>query len=115
MIDETDQSDPQKVTVCVGKDLTVSKTAVPTFTRTWTWTITKDFDGSYNLFAGDTVTHGYKVTVAPTSTDSAWKVVGTITVSNPNDWEAIVADVSDKVDNGGTCVVAMRMVGECPG
>ena len=103
VIDETDQSDSQTVTVCVGKDLTVSKTAVPTFTRTWTWDIVKDFDGTYNLFAGDTVTHGYKVAVNPTSTDSLWKVVGTITISNPNDWEDITASVSDATDLGGSC------------
>ena len=60
---------------------------------------------TYNLFAGQSVTHDYKVTVTPTYTDSAWKVVGTITISNPNDWEAIVADVSDATDLGGTCVV----------
>ncbi len=34
VIDETEQSDTQKVTVCVGKDLTVTKTAAGTFDRT---------------------------------------------------------------------------------
>ena len=104
-ITETNQTASEEVTLCVGKDLTVEKTATPTFTRTWDWTITKDFDATYNLFAGQGVTHDYKVTVTPTYTDSAWKVVGTITISNPNDWEAIVADVSDATDLGGTCVV----------
>ena len=41
VIDETDQSDPQKVTVCVGKDLTVSKDATGTKTRTYKWLIDK--------------------------------------------------------------------------
>ena len=89
----------------MGQDLTVTKTAIPTFTRTWDWTITKDFDATYNLFAGQSVTHGYKVTVTPTSTDSAWKVVGTITINNPNSWEAVVANVSDATDLGGTCAL----------
>lgn len=60
----------------------VTKTAQTYFNRDWDWTITKDYDGSYNLFAGDTVTHGYKVTVDPTYTDNFWGVNGTITVYN---------------------------------
>ncbi len=105
-ISETGQSDLQKVTVCVGKDLMVSKTAVPTFTRTWTWKITKDFSATYNLFGGGTVTHDYKVTVTPNYTDSLWKVVGTITISNPNDWEDIMlTGLTDAVDNGGVCTI----------
>ncbi len=107
VIDETDQSNSVTVRVCVGVDLTVSKTAVPTFTRTWNWAITKDYDGTYNLYAGDTVLHGYKVTVTPTPVDSAWLVVGVITLSNPNNWEAItLTSLSDVVNNGGTCTVA---------
>src|SRR5204862_7792204 len=39
-------------------------------------------------------------------TDSAWQVAGTITVSNPNDWEAITPTaVADKIDNGGACSI----------
>ena len=106
VIDETEQSDVQTVTVCVGKDLTVEKTAVPTFTRTWDWTITKDYDASYTMFAGQDTTHGYKVTVTPASTDSLWKVDGVITISNPNEWEDItLTSLADVVDNGGDCTV----------
>ncbi len=43
-IKETGQSDKQTVTVCVGKDLTVSKTAAGTFDRTYLWKIGKDVD-----------------------------------------------------------------------
>jgi hypothetical protein len=104
VIDQTNQSSSEIVTVCVGVDLTVSKTAIPSFTRTWTWDITKHFDGDYDLFAGDNATHGYKVTVTPISIDSLWKVVGEITVANPNAWD-ITVDISDAVDNGGICTV----------
>src|SRR5262249_48882621 len=38
-------------------------------------------------------------------TDSAWQVTGTITVTNPNDWESIVVNDADAVDNGGSCTV----------
>jgi len=56
------------------------------------------------LDAGGTATY----TVAATEigfTDSAWKVSGTITVANPNDWEAITTTVTDTIDHSGTCVV----------
>ena len=103
--------DPGETVTCIfndkltAQDLTVTKTATPSFTRTWEWTITKDYDATYYLFAGGSVTHNYRVSVTPSSRDSDWQVVGKITVINPNDWEDIVADVTDAVDNGGTCVV----------
>ncbi len=37
--------------------------------------------------------------------DAGWVVTGKITVTNPNDWEQISANVTDSVDNGGTCTV----------
>jgi hypothetical protein len=74
-IDETDQSDSQTVTVCVGKDLTVSKTATPTFTRTFLWSITKDVDKTLVRQNSGNVTFNYTVVVNETGfTDSAWKV-----------------------------------------
>jgi hypothetical protein len=84
-------------------DLTVTKVASSTFTRTYKWSITKTVDKTV-LDPGGTAT--YTVTVTETGfTDSAWQVSGTIHVTNPNDWEAITANVSDAVDNGGTCSV----------
>jgi len=38
-------------------------------------------------------------------TDSGWQVTGTITVTNPNDWEDITVNVGDAINNGGVCVV----------
>jgi hypothetical protein len=38
--------------------------------------------------------------------DSAWQVTGTITVTNPNDWESITpTSIGDAINNGGLCVV----------
>jgi len=100
-------SDSKKVTVCVGKDLNVSKTATPSFTRTYNWDITKAVDKTLVEQIGGTATFNYTVVASETGfTDSAWQVTGTITVSNPNDWEAISVNVSDAIDNGGTCVVS---------
>jgi hypothetical protein len=92
------------VTDCQGADLTISKTAIPTFTRTYTWTIVKTNNqpnpveqesGSVNV--------KYTITTGFTTKDSAWAVGGTITVTNPNDWEAITATVSDSLDTGSNC------------
>jgi hypothetical protein len=100
-------SDSASVTVCDGSDLGVSKTAHPSYTRTYTWGIDKSVDHSQvNQPSGSTATSNYTVAVSHDGgTDSAWKVDGKITVSNPNDWESITADVSDLIDNGGSCSV----------
>ncbi len=62
MIDETDQSDTQKVTVCVGKDLTVTKTAAGTFDRTYKWLIDKSVDDTrIEIAQGGKATFNYSV------------------------------------------------------
>src|SRR5262249_35495934 len=51
-------------------------------------------------------TVNYTITVNETSvTDSAWAVKGSITVTNPNDWEAIGVNLGDAIDNGGSCSI----------
>jgi len=102
----TTGSASQTVKVCVGADLTVTKSATPTFTRTYGWTISKAVDKTLVKQVGGSATFNYTVVAAQTGfVDSAWAVSGTITVSNPNDWEAITTTVSDAIDNGGTCTV----------
>lgn len=101
----TTGSASQTVKVCVGVDLKVTKDATPSFTRTYNWKIAKSVDKTL-LDPGGTAT--YTVTVTETDfTDSAWQVSGTITVTNPNDWESItLTGVTDAVDNGGNCTVS---------
>src|SRR5439155_704176 len=83
-----------------------TNTATPTFTRTYGWTISKAVDKTLVKQVGGSATFNYTVVAAQTGfVDSAWAVSGTITVSNPNDWEAITTTVSDAIDNGGTCTV----------
>jgi len=97
----------REVTVCVGKDLSVSKTANPSFTRTYLWSIAKSVDKTVVKQVGGTATFNYTVTVSEISVvDSAWQVSGKITLSNPNNWESITADVADALDNGGSCAVS---------
>src|SRR6266568_4575365 len=102
----TSGSANQAVKVCVGADLTVSKTAIPYFTRTYNWSIAKVVDKALVEQIGGTATFNYTVNVSETGfTDSAWQVAGTITVTNPNNWEIITANATDVVDNGGICSV----------
>ena len=107
VIDETDQSDTQKVTVCVGKDLTVEKTATAALNRTYNWLIDKSVDDTLIEIAdGGIATFNYSVKVTPNGfTDSGWTLGGTITIVNPNDWEDITVDVADALDKGGTCTI----------
>ena len=105
-ITETKQSDSVTVEVCVGLDLTVSKTAAGTFDRTYLWDIMKDVDKTYvEAIVGDLITFNYTVKVWQTGfADSNWSLIGKITVSNPNDWQDIVATVTDLYP-GGVCTV----------
>ena len=91
-------SDKKTVKVCVGADLTVSKTAVATLSSA----ISKSVNKTTVQQSGGTITFNYTVTV----TESLWQVAGNITVKNPNDWEAITANVTDVLtDAGGSCSV----------
>jgi hypothetical protein len=99
-------SDDAKVTVCAGQDLTVSKTVDEAgYTKTWTWEIDKEYDGTYHLFAGESVDHDYLVSLTPTDTDSAWYVEGTITVTNPIAWTAVTLTSLLDTIPGGVCVL----------
>jgi hypothetical protein len=98
-------TDPVEVTVCVGEDLGVSKTANTSYTRTYNWSISKQVDKTTVSTSGTSATFNYTVGVSQTGfTDSAIQATGTITVTNPNDFEDIpLTGVIDSVDNGGTC------------
>jgi hypothetical protein len=103
----TTGSDNKEVQYCLPADLTVAKTAAPAFTRTYGWSIKKTVDKTNVDQTSGSVTLNYNVAASQTGfTDNGWKVEGDITVANPNDFEAITADVSDAIDNGGDCAVA---------
>ncbi|HET6844194.1 MAG TPA: hypothetical protein VFK06_21315 [Candidatus Angelobacter sp.] len=89
----------RSVKVCVGADLTVSKSATPAFTSGIQKTVDKTL---VDTASGSNAVFNYTVTV----TESGWKVSGNITVTNPNDWEPITASVSDLLsDSVGSCIV----------
>ena len=102
----TTGSSNQRVTLCEGVDLQAGVTASTHFTRTYHWDIHKAVDRTRVYTTGSTATFHYQTDVAQTGwTDAGWRVTGTITVTNPNDFESVTAYVSDAVSNGGTCTV----------
>jgi hypothetical protein len=101
----TGSDGPVTVRVCVGADLTVSKTATPYFTRTYKWKISKSVDKTLVEQIGSTATFTFTINASQDGlpTDSAWTVKGLITVTNPNDWEDVTVSLQDAIDNGGAC------------
>jgi hypothetical protein len=95
-------------------DLVASKTAAPSFTREFNWTIGKGVDacqvvnnvGGCNI-TGSTKTLNYIVSVSHDSgTDSGWQVNGNVTVTNPDLGDASAVTVSDATTVGGSCTVS---------
>lgn len=102
----TSTSASASTTVCVGSDLGASAALVPTFARTYGWTVAKSVDKTVVKQFGGTATFTYTVNAAETGfTDSGWTAGGTVVVTNPNDWEAVPVHVTAAVDSGGTCTV----------
>jgi hypothetical protein len=98
---ETSQSSDASAKVCVGADLTVTKTASATMTTG----ISKTGPAS-EIDTTGSATLNYTVTV----TERAWNVAGYIQVSNPNDWESISTTITDPIisgwiSSGATCTL----------
>ena len=89
------------------KDLTITKTAVPTFKRTFLWSISKNVDKTLVKQVSGSAVFNYTVNVSETGfTDSLWTVTGQITVTNPNTALAISGvTIADAINNGGICSV----------
>jgi uncharacterized repeat protein (TIGR01451 family) len=95
--------------VCVTpKDLTITKTATPAFTRTYTWAASKSVDQTTITTANDTATANYTVVATKSApTDSGWIVTGSISVNNPNSYPMMNVVVSEQgVTNGGVCILS---------
>ena len=89
-----------------GIDLAVSKTATPTFTRTFNWSIQKLVDKTQVEQSGGSITFNYTVNVAETGfVDTNWQVNGAITVANANAFAITGVNVSDAVDDSGNCMI----------
>lgn len=108
-ISETGQSDSAAVTVCWPVNPTVSKTATGTYDRTYLWAIDKEADQTSVETDGENGTEvNYTVTATPDGyVDDGWSMSGTITVSNPNDYQWMTVDIADvpNIGGGATCTV----------
>jgi len=96
-------------------ELTVTKDAAPTFTRTYHWTIQKDPDATLDMFIGESGTVDYTVTLDKTGfTDGPWAVTGNITVRNDFDVAAVLSGVTDVISGIGSVPVECDGVTEWP-
>jgi len=87
---------------CFDYEVSVSKTAATSFTRTWHWRIDKSASPDHwELFTGDTGTSRYTVAVERTGyTDSNWAVTGTIAIHNSTPLTATMTGVADVITSG---------------
>jgi hypothetical protein len=102
-------SESRTIEVCQGADLEASKTAEPSFERVFPWSINKSVDKKEVKTTGKSASFNYTIEVVKgEGEDSGWLVKGKITVSNPNDWEAVTVNVADAIeaDSGAECTVA---------
>jgi hypothetical protein len=105
---EAEGSAEASVEVCVGADLEVSKSAEPSFERTYPWSIKKSVDKEEVRTTQKNASFNYTIKVVKgAGEDSGWIVKGKIKVANPNDWEAITVNVADEIegDTGAECSV----------
>jgi hypothetical protein len=77
--------------VCVGADLTAAVTAAGSLTRTFPWSVEKSTSTpKITVVAGVPTRASYDITVtAGDGVDSGWALGGTVTVTNPNDWQDV--------------------------
>ena len=86
------------------QDLTIIKTATPTFTRTYSWSIAKAVDKTLVQQVGGSATFNYTVNVNQTGfSDSAWAMTGTITITNPNNFAVTLSGLTDVASAGTNC------------
>jgi hypothetical protein len=89
-----------KTSTVVVRDLTVTKTAVPTWVRTFDWTVDKSVDPtSIEIDPGTSGVLHYTITATRTIVSDVYGVTGAITIQNNNTTkDAIVTALSDVAD-----------------
>jgi hypothetical protein len=91
---------------CTATGLVVTKTAYPSFTRTFKWDIKKSVDVTAVKTADGSARFNYTVEVThDNGTDSDWQVTGNIRVSNPTPAAISAIDVSDTMGSGANCII----------
>jgi hypothetical protein len=91
-------------------DLTVSKTANTSYTKTWNWSIEKTSNISELVLSpGQEYPVDYDVTVSATSANSDYAATGTITISNPAPMDATLTSVEDVLTGDITATVICQL------
>jgi hypothetical protein len=87
---------------CYDYEVEVSKTAVTSFTRTYTWDIDKSVTPAHwDFFKGQSGESEYTIEVTKSFVDSDWAVEGVITIHNPDpDYTAEIETVEDVITGG---------------
>jgi len=87
---------------CYDYEVSVSKDAATTFTRTGEWDIIKSVNPeAWEIFNGDTGTSKYMVQVSKTGhVDSGWAVSGGIHVDNNTPFDTLLTGISDLITGG---------------
>jgi hypothetical protein len=100
---------PTDVEIPPAAELAITKTAVGSFDRTYTWQIDKTATAPTSVSASATTAmFNYIISVTHSSgTNGNWQVNGSITVDNFNDFDVSGVDITDAVnDASASCVVA---------
>jgi hypothetical protein len=94
--------------VCFDFELTISKTAVTSYARTFEWDIEKSVSpDEWYLFDGDQATSAFEVILTQTGyTDSGWAVDGLITVENNTPFDALITGIDDMISGNITVTPA---------
>ncbi|HEX6130883.1 MAG TPA: hypothetical protein VF044_04080, partial [Actinomycetota bacterium] len=92
------------VEFCDDYEVDVSKTAVGTYERDYSWSIEKSVSPeTWDVFKGDTASSAYSVGLDRTEADRAFAVSGSITISNPHPtMAATITSIADVVTSGGS-------------
>lgn len=94
--------------MAVGPSVEVTKTAVPKFKRTYTWTIAKRVtdpsSGTLTLAPGQSYLVKYAVDLVGTPKDSVFRVEGTVTIKNTGSVDVVLQAPTDTLTPDGTSV-----------
>lgn len=94
----------------------ISVTASHYFERIWNWDLSKEESGFYSLYAGQSVSHTFTITVTSGGYDDYNDgVKGTITIANPRDTEAMTLDSVTLIAHSTDPQTSVEAVVDCGG
>jgi len=87
--------------LCYDYELQVSKDAIPSFLREYSWSIDKAMDTTdMVVYPDQTVDVGSHITVTNIYTDSDWAVAGEVIIYNPAPIDTVIVTITDVITPG---------------